>query len=222
LYDYKTTPNPPAYSVLIAPSANIHLDWRISKSFSIQSMIGYRGKGDRIDVAEWISSIEQSYVGGDFITPYQEADGFIQTYVGYGELSLFPVINLGKQWQLGAGGYVAAGLHGEEKSDFEVSTFLEGNLIDKETAKRTRTIEFSDLVSVADDQTTRYFNRLDYGLMGYLGVKISPLMLGFTVHYGFEPWEPDSDLFGSAQNPRETYHLTGSVFLSYYFGKGRK
>ena len=216
LYDYKGAPEPPAFSMLFAPTAGASFDWRISRRFSLQSALLYRGKGDRIDVGAWISSFEELPQDYGFTSSYTEAEGFIQTYVGYLEWPVYPVLNLSAGFQIGIGPYLAIGLHGKERSDYKTSYYVDATLLSRETVKESRKVEFADIVALEDDASTRYFNRLDYGLVGYLGIRASKLAVGWTINYGLAQWEPQTRLLGTEQDTTETRHLTACMLLTFF------
>lgn len=218
IYDYRGAPEPPAYSILPAPTFGACLDWRISPRFSLQSGLYYRGKGDRINVGEWISNIELATTDYGFAPSYTEAEGHIATYVGYLEVPVYPVVNLSAGFQIGLGPYLAIGLHGTEKSDYKTSFFVEGDLLDRQEVKESRKIEFADVIALEDNSATRYFKRLDYGLIGYVGIRARKLTLGCTVNYGLAQWEPEFRLFSTQKAPTETHHLTGALLMTYYPG----
>lgn len=217
VYDYRGAAEPPAYSILPAPSFGASLDWRFTPRLSLQSGLYYRGKGDRIDVGEWISSIAPPAYNDGFAPSYSEADGHIQTYVGYLEWPVYPVLNLSAGFQIGIGPYIALGLHGTEKSDYKSSFFVDGNLLSREEVKQNRKVQFADIIALEDDTNTRYFNRLDYGVMGYLGIRARKMTVGWTVSYGLQPWEPELKLFSSQRAATESRHLTAAMLLTYFF-----
>ncbi|MCB0546794.1 MAG: outer membrane beta-barrel protein [Phaeodactylibacter sp.] len=217
IYDYRGATEPPAFSILAAPTLGASLDWRISPRFSLQSGLFYRGKGDRIDIGEWISSIESGLSNEGFASSYTEAEGHIQTYVGYLECPIYPVLNLSAGFQLGAGPYLAIGLHGKEKSKYKTSYFVEGNLLGREEVNDSRKIQFADVIALEDNSTTRYFRRIDYGVVGYLGIRTRKMTVAWTVSYGLQQWEPELKLFASQKAPTETRHLSGAMLLTYYF-----
>jgi hypothetical protein len=217
LYDYQTAPEPPL-GFAFGPSAGIAIDWRMARSFSLQSVLAYRVKGNRIDVAEWVTSLEDAYPYDPIILfPAIEADGYLKTSIHYLEWSLCPVFHV-DILQLGFGGYLAAGLSGKETADYEISYYLEGELFDQDIVNTTRDVAFVDLIS-AGDESALYINRMDYGLTGYMGFAIDPLTIGMTFNYGLNQWEPENNLFSSSKPPNETRHITGMLSLAYYFGK---
>lgn len=217
IYDYKGQPNPPATSMLAAPAAGILMDWIIANKISLRASISYRGKGDRIDVGEWTSGIEQIEFGGEWETAELQADGFIRTYVGYAELAVFPVIQTSTKFRLGIGGYIAAGLHGKEKSDYVQTIYLDGDLLAENVVLSDRKIEFTSQLGNLDSETTRYFNRMDYGFIGYLGFGTRPITFGITFNYGRVPWEPDNDQSGISSRTTETYHISSLIAVNYWF-----
>lgn len=217
IYDYRGATEPPAYSILFAPTFGGSLDWRISPRFSLQSGLYYRGKGDRINIGEWISDIELSTADYRFAPSYTEAEGHITTYVGYLELPVYPVVNLSAGFQIGLGPYLAFGLHGTEKSDYKTSFFVEGTLLDRQEIKESRKIQFAGALALEDDNNTRYFQRLDYGVRGSLGIRARKMTIAWTVSYGLRPWEPELKIFSSRKSATETRHLTGAMLLIYFF-----
>lgn len=219
IYNYKNGPEPPLASILIGPTGGVNIDFRISNGFSIESILAYRLKGDRIDIADWIASVEEPVSNGNWIVLTPEADGYVQTKIGYFEIALLPVFHFSDNFRFGIGGYGCLGLHGEEKSDYQIDFLLDGEIFTREIVNDTRTIEFADLISSEDNETTRYLNSLDYGLVGFLGFGQSPLTFRLTFNYGLQTWEPDNNLLSSGELPAETYHLNGIFTVHYWFGK---
>ena len=218
LYDYKTAPEPP-FGFAFGPSAGVAFDWRMARSFSLQSTLAYRVKGNRIDMEKWVTSVEDEYYyDPNIIFPAIEADGYLKTSISYLEWSLCPVFHA-DVLQLGFGGYLAAGLSGEETADYEISYYLEGELLDQDIVNTTRDVEFVDLIAADNDESTLYLNRIDYGLTAYMGFAIDPITIGMTFNYGLNQWEPENKLFSSSKPPNETRHITGMLSLAYYFGK---
>ena len=218
-YQYHDGPEPPIYSVLANPAAGCNFNFQIGKGFSIESTLGYRGKGDRIDMGEWLLEIEPPIYSVEWITAQTEGEGYVQTRLGYIELGFFPVIHFSEGFRMGVGGYGAIGVHGKEKSDYKISHFFEGSLIDVEIVDATREIEFVDLISGQDTETTRYINSLDYGLGVFFDFGRKPLTFRFTGNYGLQTWQPDTDLFGNSELPKETYHVLAMFSVQYWFGK---
>jgi hypothetical protein len=219
LYNYKSGPEPPVPSLLPAPSIGINVDFPLFKAISMEATLSYRGKGDRIDMQDWFDSFELPPTDGVWEVAYPEADGIIQTYIGYGELALCPVFAFSESFRLGLGGYVAGGIHGKEKSDYTIDYYFEGEIFSREVINESRQIEFVELVSLQDTDEVRYINRLDYGFTAFMDIGQGPLSYRFTFNLGQESWEPENDLFGEGNQPQETYHLTGMFSLHYWFGK---
>jgi hypothetical protein len=217
LYDYQTAPEPPI-GFAFGPSAGIAVDWRMARSFSLQSTLAYRVKGNRIDMEEWVTSLaDEYYYDPNVLLPAIEADGYIKTNIAYLEWSLCPVFHA-DLLQFGFGAYLAAGLQGEETADYAITYYLEGEVFDQDMVASSRDVEFVDLIAAADDAALQV-NRLDYGLTGYMGFAIDPVTIGLTFNYGLQSWEPENTLFSNSKPPNQTQHVNGMLSLVYYFGK---
>ncbi|MBT8190997.1 MAG: outer membrane beta-barrel protein [Bacteroidia bacterium] len=216
LYNYKNGPNPPVLSVLPAYSVGAMFNMKLSPGFSLESSLAYRLKGDRINMFKWIDKIEPPTTSGPWIILDTEGDGTIKTEIGYIEWSVTPVFELSSSARIGLGGYFASGIHGKEKSDYTISSYFEGELASRDEIKSTRDIEFVDILGTDDTDAVRYINRFDYGFTTFIGFGTMPWTVRLTASYGRQTWEPDNDLFGSGETPRETYHLTGMLSVHYW------
>ena len=117
-YDYNSVTPPPSFSFRIAPTAGLTMDWRMSRSFSMQMNIMYKEKGDKIDMSKWIDDILESDTvqsDGKII-----ADGSITTKLAYIEASLIPTITIANLVEIGAGGFLGYGLSGKEITDYSI------------------------------------------------------------------------------------------------------
>ena len=216
-YDYKAGLTPPFPSLLLAPSAGFRLDFRFGRYFSVLSELAYRQKGDRIDMKKWYDLIEPAPTTGDWIPAVTTAEGNITTRVGYIELTLVPLIHASRFIHFGLGGYAAVGIHGSEKSDYQVTYSAEDWVFDRQEVVVQRFIEFADFVGIEDTESTRYFNRLDYGITGIIGFGHRPFTLDLGLSYGLATWQPTETLFSSTTTPNQTHHLVGVIALNFWF-----
>lgn len=217
LYDYQLSPTPPTFSILLAPSLGIGMDLRISKAFSVESSLAYRGKGNRINMKKWVKSFDPipSENGTEVATP--EGKGFISTYAGYGEFGLCPVIHLSSISRIGIGAYASIGIHGKEKSDYTIEYSIDGQIQDKQEVDRIRQIKFYTSIAPESDADNKSFNYFDYGYTLFLDFGKKPLTYRFTLNWGQKTWEPDTERIDSEDLLDTTSHLTGMFSIHYWF-----
>jgi hypothetical protein len=215
-YSYQVGPPPPSMSILYGAAAEITLDWRFSRSFTVFTTLSYQVKGDRINMQSWYDRLSEPSDLGEWEALEPLADGSIKTRVGYLEASLSPVIKMGEWVYLGFGAYAAVGINGLETSDYVLSFYLDDLLVDIEQYNRVRYIDFATYLAVEDDEYSRYFNLLDYGILGFLGIGKRPVTLELGVSYGLEYWEPELTLFNEGPPLNRTRHLCGTVRVNFW------
>lgn len=214
IYHFRDKPNPPDLNLRVAPVGGFSFDWRLGRHFSFQMNLLYKGKGDNIKMQDWLDKLPDLSNSSQLIQ--KTGTGYIKNTIHYGEFSLLPVITIGKVFQIGAGGYVAAGFAGKEERKYSVKYYYQELLIDENSENVERTMEF--VTSYAgSDLNKRYMRRFDYGLCFHTGLRFLPFNVNITACYGMNPWEPKSDLFSNAKT-NETKNLTGGISLSYYLG----
>lgn len=216
-YKYISGAEPPMNSFLLSPTGSLGFDLRFGKIFSIRSDIRYHSKGDHIQIQNWLDQLDQDEDQGDWITPTAVSNGSVKTTVNYIEVSLVPTFHLGAWVHFGFGAYAGVGLSGREISDFTIEYYVEDHLIDIYSDSSQRTIMFELFSGVEDTEEIRYFNMLDYGVVGILGFGHKPLTLDLSFQYGLESWQSETDLFGYTINPDKTQHLGLMVSASYWF-----
>jgi hypothetical protein len=216
IYDYNSVTPPPALSYRIAPAAGLTMDWRMSKSFSMQMNIMYKGKGDKIDMSKWIDDIQESDTvqsEGKII-----ADGSITTKLAYIEASLIPTITIANLIEIGAGGFVGYGLSGNEITDYTVKYENYGFPFPDETYDDERKVKYILLAPSEVLENEIYINQIDYGLIGHIGVRINPFKVSLSASYSTKQWEPDSKLSSLfLESFDHTYNLSGYLTLSWFF-----
>lgn len=216
-YVFTGAPAPPMPSILFAPRAGISFDFRFGKVLSLRSDLAFIQKGDRINMADWYASFGQETDQGDWQVLPTSVIGYSTTRVNYFELTIGPAFHLSEWVYLGFGGYGSIGLFGSEKTDYSITYYLEEIEIEKEEYLEDQLIQFAGFFALEDTEGIRYFNRLDYGITGFLGFGKKPLSLEFLFQYGLETWQPSETLFSTSTKPDNTYHLSGSLNLCYWF-----
>jgi hypothetical protein len=217
MYDYINQIPPPEYSYLLVPAFGINLDWRLSRSFALQSNLLYKGKGDRIDMNNLVQKIysETEHEAGSSVS----AAGYTTTKIGYIEASLLPVVVLGKKVEIGVGGFAAYALNGERKRDFTLSYNFGDIQMPDETYLETQKAKFVTLIQQSEDPEILYFNQIDYGIYSHFGIRLNPLKVSLGVSYSLNTWEPNSKLSGIlVQNYDLTRSISAVVLLSWFFG----
>ena len=192
IYDYNSVTPPPSLSLQDCTAAGLTMDWRMSKSFSMQMNIMYKEKGDKIDMSKWIDDILKSDTvqsDGKII-----ADGSITTKLAYIEASLIPTITIANLIEIGAGGFLGYGLSGNEITDYTVKYENYGFPFPDETYDEEKKVKYILLAPSEVLENEIYINQIDYGLIGHLGVRVNPFKVSLSASYSLKQWEPDSKL----------------------------
>lgn len=216
-YIYEERPAPPALGMIFTPAAGIKMHFRFGKHFSFGSDLAFRIKGDRIDMGKWQDQSEKPTDLGEWELLETRLNGDVKTNIGYVEWSLYPAIHPVRGLTIAFGAYAGIGLYGSETADYSIGLFSGDEEIDSENVYGVRTIEFSDYVALEDSETIHYVNRLDYGLMGFIGIGRRPVSVNLGASYGLNPWEPEQTLFSSTVNTDETHPFCLMVDLTYWF-----
>jgi hypothetical protein len=224
-YEYNSIAPPPQLSYRIVPAGGIGFDWRMGRIFSLQMNAMYKGKCDKIDMTKWIDAIvaDTDFPPDTSFEGKIIADSFIETKLGYVELSLVPTFTIGQLWELGFGGYAGFGLTGKEVSDYTIKYENYGYPFPDEVVNEERLVNFFILSPEEIIDNELYISQIDYGLYGHLGIRMNPFELSLGVSYSSLSWEPDSkftDLFIETYD--RNYNLTGVVTLSWYPGAGKR
>ncbi|MBK7096687.1 MAG: outer membrane beta-barrel protein [Saprospiraceae bacterium] len=215
-YDYNSITPPPSFSFRIVPAAGLSVDWRMSRSFSMQMNIMYKEKGDKIDMSKWIDDILKSdTVQSDGkIT----ADGSITTKLAYIEASLIPTITIANLVEIGAGGFLGYGLSGKEITDYSIKYENYGFPFPDETYNEERKVKYILIAPEEVLENELYINQIDYGLIGHLGVRVNPFKVSLSASYSLKQWEPDSKLSSLfIESFDHTYNLSAHLTLSWFF-----
>ena len=215
-YDYKTTP-PPALSIGLAPVAGITFDWRMARHFATHIHFMYKGKGDRIDMNQWIQKINENDPEPSLGSVV--AKGYTTTTINYAEASLLPVIVLGKHLEVGAGGFFAYGLSGKRVADYTVTYDYDLFPLGETIYNEEHPVEFISIAPSSIEEGKLYINRWDYGLAGHLGLRLNPVKISLGLSYSTKQWEPDSKLSTLFfDDINHTYHLATNLTVSWFFG----
>ncbi|HHH54625.1 MAG TPA: hypothetical protein ENK91_13270 [Bacteroidetes bacterium] len=220
-YDYKTGPNPPSGSFMLAPSGGMLLGFQFSKLFSIQSFLKYQIKGDRIDVAKWLNK----YEAPPTVNAVWEIEpsGIITTSLHYIEASLIPVFGIGDfrdgmQIQFGAGGFAAYGLKGTEKNDYSFKYYLDSEFDSEDIVEETKQVEFVKWIPTTNADNIKYFNGFDYGLLFYGGLRYNKINVGINFSWGMKQLEYGNLDFGYWTKAADISKTATATFsLTYIF-----
>ena len=220
LYDYGTLGGEPPIGFLPVPVGGFTFDFESRGSFSFLIGLYMKGKGDKIDMAEYVAGWKFPQEPGSTIRA--EAKGSIATSMYWIELPLVLTFIFGRpnRVQFGFGPYAAYGLLGKEKSNFSIKYYLEEELLTEETI-----VEDKDLVLVnflADSEAgeeARQINRIDYGLYVMLGYKFKSLAVTLSSSIGFSNLNPmeGEDLFTALKSEKVVRSLTPALTLTYFF-----
>lgn len=228
IFNYNVGSNPPFESFQLAPTGGLNIELPITPWLALGTFLGYKGKGYRISMADWAASFE--FPQGISVTTSAEGDGFVALNLGYIEWSLYPTVYVNSKksdnrFFLSAGPYVAAAVHGKEKSDYTINYYYNDNQgnynvfeQEQDIVNKEKPVEFVNLIPGSNDSETFYANRIDYGLYFSIGIQYPSYVLGAGVSYGLTEIEPDSGgLFSSYRSITQTNLLTGTLYLIYYF-----
>ncbi len=218
IYKYANGPEPPLVNPLVSPGGGITLDWRMARAFSLQTAFLYRGKGDRIDMKLWSDKFYEDVSG--VVNPLFTLDGngIVKTSLHYLEWSLTPTFVFGRRFELGLGGFVAAGINGRAIDDYTIRYYWGGELLEEERYDSDKKVEFVTLFPTSNDPEVKYVNRLDYGVCGHLGLRIHAFTLAAKLSVSLEKWEPNPSLFGEEADTR-TQNVAMMFSVSYFLGK---
>jgi hypothetical protein len=219
-YNHGTLGGEPPAGLLPMPAGGFTFDFESKRSFSFLIGLYFKGKGDKIDLADYVAGWKFPQNPGSTIRA--EASGSVKTSIYWIEFPLALTWNFGRpnRVQFGFGPYAAYGLMGKEKSDFSIKYYLENELLTEET-----TVEEKDLVLVnflADSEAaeeSRQINRVDYGLYVLLGYKLPPFALTLSSSIGFSNLNPltGTDLFSTSKSEKVIHSFTPTLTFTYFF-----
>lgn len=219
MYDYGVYGGEPPAGFLPLPTAGLTFDFESKGAFSFLMGLYLKGKGDKIDMAEYVSQWSFPQDPGSVIRA--EAEGSISTSMYWAELPLAFTFNFGRpaRVQFGIGGFAGYGLTGKEKSDFSITYYLEEEWLTEETIAEERDINLVHFFVENETEGTRYINRIDYGLYFLLGLKWSPFALTASASWGLSNQIPfkGSDLFSAPKSEKTIRSFTPSLTLTYFF-----
>ena len=221
LYDYGEYGGEPPMGFHLLPAGGLTFDFESKRSFSFYMALNFKGKGDKIGMADYVSGWTFPQEEGNTITA--EADGSISTSHYWVEFPLAFTFNFGQtsRVQIGAGAFGAYGLFGKEKRDFAITYYLNDEFLIDETVKEDMDLDMVSFVVENEEEGHRYINRVDYGLFFLLGFKMHPLAITASASWGFANQLPllGSDLFTAQKSVKEIHSLTPALTVTYFFTK---
>ncbi|MCP3933441.1 MAG: PorT family protein [Bacteroidetes bacterium] len=223
IYEYQSEISNPPASLLIAPAGGLTLDLELGRSFGLMTGVYYKGKGDRTDVNEWVSSL--TFPQGISVTTTAEGEGFITNSLNYLEIPFLAVIALNaggnQQFRIGAGPYVGIGLFGKEKSDYTIYYYHNGEYDREETINSEKEVEFVDIIQAEEDPEKVYWNKFDYGWYFNADLKLRPIILSATASWGranLIPQPSSSLFFSSSETKDKITSLSFTLSMTYLLG----
>ncbi len=194
-------------------------EWNVTRNFHFQMNLLYKGKGDRIAMANFAESLDLPPVNNHVLSA--EGEGFVSRTVHYAEFSLIPTLSFpsasGKsKFLLGLGGYYGSAISGSKNADYTLRFYQDGELTTEDIVDETKDMVIVDLFPTDNNPDEIYIRRFDYGMHGLIGWRMPKLMYGLSTSLGMVEIEPD-ELFARKIKPRETRHVVVTLFFSYYF-----
>jgi hypothetical protein len=221
-YDYGTLGGEPPAGFLPIPAAGFTFDFESKGSFSFLMGLYFKGKGDKINMADYVSEWKFPQEPGSAITA--EAEGSIKTAIYWIEVPMAFTFNIGRpnRLQFGVGPYAAYALMGKEKSDYTINYFLDGAPLTTETVKEEKDLSLVNLMADSEaEEGVRQINRIDYGIYALLGYKFSPFEITFSTSIGFAnllPFKGDN-LFSATKSEKFIKSFTPTLTLTYFLKK---
>jgi hypothetical protein len=219
-YNYGTLGGEPPAGLLPLPAGGLTFDFESKRSFSFLIGLYFKGKGDKIDMADYVAGWTFPQNPGSTIRA--ESSGSIKTSVYWVELPLVLTWNIGRpnRVQFGLGPYAAYGIMGKEKSDFSIKYYLENQLYTEETVNESKDVVLVNFLADSEaDEAARQMNRVDYGLYVLLGFKMPPFALTLSSSIGFANLNPltGDDLFSTSKSEKVIKSFTPSLTFTYFF-----
>ena len=218
-YNYGTLGGEPPAGLLPMPAGGLTFDFESKRSFSFLIGLYLKGKGDKIDMADYVAGWKFPQTAGSAIRA--EAKGSLKTSIYWFELPLALTWNFGRpnRVQFGLGPYAAYGLMGKEKSDFNIKYYLDNALLTEETTVEKKDLVLVNLVTGSDTTGSRQINRIDYGLYVFLGYKLPPFALTLSTSIGFANLNPltGTDLFSTSKSEKVIHTFTPTLTFTYFF-----
>lgn len=218
-YNYGEYGGEPPMGFNLLPTGGLTFDFESKRAFSFYMALFFKGKGDKIDMADYVADWTFPQEEGNTITA--DAEGSVSTSLYFIEFPLAFTFNFGqvRRLQFGVGGYGAYGLFGKEKSDFSITYYLNGEFLTDETVKEEMDIDLVNLAVGNEEEGKRYVNRIDYGLYFLLGYKLPPLAITVSASWGFANQLPllGSDLLTAEKSVKEVRSLTPTLTLTWFF-----
>ena len=205
IYDYGTLGGEPPAGFLPLPAGGLTFDFESRGSFSFLMGLYLKGKGDKINMADYVAGWNFPQTPGSAITA--AAEGSVKTSVYWFEFPLAFCFNFGRpnRVQFGFGPYAAYGLFGKEKSDFSIQYFLDGKLLTEETTNEEKDLVLVKFLTDSEaDAEARQINRVDYGLYLFLAYKLPRMAVTFSSSIGFANQIPleGTDLFSASKSEK--------------------
>ena len=103
-------------------------------------------------------------------------------------------------------------------TDYKVKYNIPDNPLPDQSIYSENQVEFIIIAPESIEEEQLYYNAINYGYIGHLGIRMNPLKLSFGLSYSTRQLEPDSQIFDLFyENPDHIYNLTGMVTLSWFF-----
>jgi hypothetical protein len=219
LYDYGTLGGEPPAGFLPIPAGGLTFDFESKRSFSFLIGLYFKGKGDKIDMADYVADWKFPQNPGSAIRA--EASGSVNTSIYWIELPLALTWNIGRpnRVQFGLGPYVAYGLMGKEKSDYSIKYYLDNQPYTDETVNEEKDLVLVNFLADSEAaEESRQINRIDYGLYVLLGYKLPPFALTLSSSIGFANLNPltGEDLFSTSKSEKVIKSFTPTLTLTYF------
>lgn len=221
LYEKLDGPKPPTFNPLVFPAGGLTFDWRMSNWFSLQNSFLYKSKSDKINVKSW-GEVFQAELQGNWDPAFTLAgEGFVKSDIRYLEWSLCPTFVIARSIEIGLGGFIGVGISGKRTEDYSINYLWNGEPLDSKTVQSEKPAGFSLIYETEEtDPETLPVNRLDYGILGRLGLRLGPMTLGGSLSYSMNPIEPSYyDPFGVVEPDTETKIISGMLSLTFLIGK---
>jgi hypothetical protein len=220
IYNYGTSGGEPPAGLLPLPAGGITFDFESKRSFSFLIGLYFKGKGDKIDMADYVAGWTFPQNPGSKITA--EAEGSIKTSIYWIELPLVLTWNIGRpsRVQFGFGPYLAYGLMGKESSDYTIKYYLENALLTEETVAEEKDLVLVNLLADSEAaEESRQINRLDYGLYALLGFKFPPFAITLSSSIGFSNLAPltGTDFFSTTKSEKVVHTFTPTLSFTWFF-----
>lgn len=220
IYDYGTLGGEPPSGYIPMPAAGLTFDFESKGSFSFLMGLYFKGKGNKIDMAEYVAGWTFPSQPGSAITA--EAEGTLSTQTYWIEFPLAFTFNFGRpnRFQIGFGAFAAYGLTGKVKNDFTIDYYLDNNFLTSEVNQEENELLFVDLLEdpVADEETIQ-MSRFDYGIYLMMGYKFPSWTISISSSLGIANLNPmtGEDFLTATPSEKVIQSFTPTLSFSYFF-----